>query len=198
MDRVRPQSRRSFRVRLFLVAFVVALLLAVVIPATAFAATAQLTVYATATGTPGSFNVSGHSWISVKNVTTANIQVLGVSISPGYELYMGTWGNQGANTVWWNLEPHYASTLDGRVSITQSLSSSQFSALTTWINGHEFWKLLQNCAWWASSAWNTVSANKVSAGLIPTPSQLKGSIMGKSGWTLNKPWGNWSGTWGHW
>jgi hypothetical protein len=198
LDRPRPQSSRSLRIRLLVIGFVVALLLALAIPAMALAATAQLTVYATATGTASAFNISGHSWISVKNDTTANIQVLGVSISPGYELYMGTYGNQGANTVWWNLEPHNASTYAGRVSLTQSLSSSQFSTLVTWINGHRFWKLLQNCAWWAASAWNTVSTNKVSAGIIPTPSQLKSSIMSKTGWISNKPWGNWSGTWGHW
>ena len=190
------------RLRLLAVLFVLALLVVLVVPATAFAATAQMTVYATSTGSSSALNTSGHAWISIKNTSSADLSVLGFSLKPGSELYLGTYGNlSNGNGLYWSHEPyaatHQGETYTGRVSLTQDISSSQLTTVTNWVKAHNLWTLIGNCSWFAASAWDTVAVNKVSAGrFIPTPSQLKASISSLSGWVLNKPWGTWGSSWG--
>ena len=189
-------------VKLLALVFVLALLVVLVVPATAFAGTAQMSVYAISTGTASALNVSGHAWISVKNTSSTNLTVLGFSLKPGSELYLGTYGNLPlGNGLYWSREPYAATNLGesfaGRASLTQDVSSSQLTTLTSWVKTHNLWTLINNCSWFAAAAWNTVAVNKVSAGwLIPTPSLLKASIMSKTGWVLNKPWGTWGSSWG--
>ena len=143
-----------------------------------------------------------HAWISIKNTSSADLSVLGFSLKPGSELYLGTYGNlSNGNGLYWSHEPyaatHQGETYTGRVSLTQDISSSQLTTLANWVKAHNLWTLIGNCSWFAASAWDTVAATKVSAGrFIPTPSQLKASITSLSGWVLNKPWGTWGSSWG--
>ena len=152
---------------------------------------AELSVYAVRMG-PSSGAGLGHGWITLKNDSSKSIQVLGVWIRPGYTLSVGTWGNKGRDTAWYNLEQSAASSYVARRSRTQSLSSAQFNAVTNWINGHKYWYTWYNCSSFASGAWNSVARYKMS--LITTPTDLYNALYStQGGYVANRSMGVWSG-----
>ncbi len=130
-----------------------------------------------------------HAWISVKNTGRSQIRIAGRSVARGATLYLGTWGNKGPATVYYNLEP-YMRGFDGRLSYTENISDGRVGAFSNWVMANRYWSDIANCSWFASRAWNAFASNQVFAGVWPlwTPAALEQNIRGKRGYQTNRGW----------
>jgi hypothetical protein len=154
------------------------------------AAVAQLTIYADSAAAGSSIlNITGHAFITVKDISAADIDV-GVfsGIAPGKEVSLGTWGDLSQHAgLWYDLEEYFA-VIDGyfntAASLTTKLSASQLSTFNALIPGLDSWSLLSNCSSFASSVWDLFSPIHLSAGLPNTPSGLESSIETHGGYTI--------------
>lgn len=130
------------------------------------------------------YDIGLHSWIVVRNVSDANIVVGKMTIAPGTEIAVGTWGNQSEHVgVWYNLEPYkikYSSGYPGRVSTTCDLTSDKLATLSQFIRNNDSWSRTNNCSAFAESAWNSVASRSISAGIIKTPKTLGENIKQRS------------------
>ena len=152
---------------------------------------AELTIYSCSNSTTSSFNTSGHSYISIKNIGTSDIQIgLLTGISPGKMMSVGTWGTKKEHRgVWYNLEAYLyetANELTNSVSLSMQLTSSQLTTVNNYIKKHDAWSELNNCSCFSSNLWNSVSLFKVDAGIPNTPDALKNSIKRKSKYSYGK------------
>ena len=119
----------------------------------------------------------GHSFLSIENVSDEPIYLSEKKINPGETVAFGTWSILDHFGVWYNVESNYISDYnkyDGRLSVTQSVSSEDISVITEYIKNHDYWTPLTNCSCFALNLWNSVSdtAEKLDASLIYTPSQI--------------------------
>lgn len=158
-------------------------------------AVAELTIYADGNILGSSFLNFGHAFISVKNISSGNINVGGFSgIAPSKTMSIGTWGNTTEDTgLWYDLEEWYAfnrQAFTSAASLTTQLSSSQLSSVNAYIINNDYWSNTTNCSSFASSLWNSVASTKVSAGIPNLPLSLKNSITSQAGYTIGKviPW----------
>lgn len=128
-------------------------------------------------------NFSGHAFITVENLTSNTIKV-GIMNANAYEtVTLGTWGNKSDHKgLWYNLESYFANKgeYNGRVSLSRYTTSNELDTLNSYINSHDSWSALSYCSSFSAGAWNSISQDKLSAGLINTPSNLKGNIKKKS------------------
>jgi hypothetical protein len=141
---------------------------------------AQVRVFADSSGASSILNVSGHAWISVKNISSSNITVGKMTVAPNYTVSIGTWGNKSEHDgLWYNLEAYFVSSgsYTGRASLVANIDSSALATLTSHIVGYDTWSTLNNCSSFAYKAWNKISSTTLSAGVINTPSNLKNSII---------------------
>lgn len=151
---------------------------------------AILTVFADPTtggtgssGTDGSSAFGTHAFITVRNNSSANINVGKFSgIAPGKTMSIGTWGNKSEHKgLWYNLEAYFISkyaSYGPRVSISYGLTSSQLSTLNSFIINNDKWSTLNNCSSFAVKAWNSIATTnyKLSAGTPNTPKKLADNI----------------------
>lgn len=144
---------------------------------------AHVTVFALngndASSSSGAF-WSGHAFITVENLTSSIITVGKMSVPSYGGVSVGTWGNkEGHKGAWYNLEcyfNHSQGAYGGRVSLSETINSNGLGDLSTYINDHDDWALLNNCSTFACGAWNATSSLTLSAGWINTPKELKNSI----------------------
>ena len=131
-----------------------------------------------------------HSWIQVQNIISNPIAVGGLTI-PGFKaVTVGTWNgimNRNHSGIWYGAESACASEFSNGESVylSATLTVAELNRLTAQIrNGaNDTWSLRKNCSYFASKMWNVIatSNNEVSAGLIPTPVNLKNSILENGG-----------------
>lgn len=138
-------------------------------------------VYMTSSFSSGSF--FGHSFIQIKNLYMNNVSIGGISTDYNETITLGTWQNQsGHQGIWYNLESYFYhktiqnSDYNGRVSISEYISSEELDDLNSLIDSKDYWNILYNCSSFASDCWNLFSDRKVDPGLIPTPENLSNSI----------------------
>lgn len=164
---------------------------------TASSDVAILTIYSDPWAINSSSGIGGHSYISVKNVGTSNIQVGNLGgIAPSKTISIGSWGNKTEHSgVWYNLECWYTvmqGEFTSSASLSMPLSASQLTTVNNYIINHDAWSITNNCSYFASNVWNLVcaSSDQVSAGVPPTPMNLYNSINGKSSHVHNLilPW----------
>lgn len=182
-----------------LVAAMLCLVTVLCTTATAFAAEApmasdpaiaEVTIFST-TGdnTIGPINISGHSFIHVKNISTETITVGGLSLGPDIEITFGTFGNiEQHKGMWYNIEAQSAQTggVDGRVSLTTEITKSGLTKLNNAISANDKWSYLAPCSTAAVNIWNAISDTKLSAGTPSTPTALRKSIMSKPGYETDR------------
>lgn len=119
----------------------------------------------------------GHSFLSIKNVSDEPFYLSEKKINPGETVAFGTWSILDHFGVWYNVESNYISDYnkyDGRLSVTQSVSSEDISVITEYIKKHDYWTPLTNCSCFALNLWNSVSdaPELLDVPLIYTPSQI--------------------------
>lgn len=131
-----------------------------------------------------------HSFITVKNISSSNITVGGLSgIAPQKTISVGTWANKSEHKgVWYNLEARLisdsSSMLNGRVSTTYKLTSDNLSTLSKCIKNNDWWYASQPCSYWAGFQWNGLPGTpSLEVGFpISTPKTLADSIKAISGY----------------
>lgn len=128
-----------------------------------------------------------HSFIVVHNLTSNNMTVGHYTVEANGSVTLGTFGNVSQHKgIWYNMEGVY--NVSTHVSVSQYISSSQLNTLNSNVNSSDVWATLNNCSSFASKVWNSISSTDVSAGLVPTPSNLASSIKSKysSSYVLNR------------
>lgn len=137
---------------------------------------AEVTIFSTADpkGSSSLVNDSGHSFISVKNISSSTIGVGKMNVGLGYEITLGTWGNIKQHTgVWYNIESYVMNNIgsyDYLVSLTTTITHSKLDLLNVAIVYTNGWSIGALCSPAAAKLWNTVSDTKLSDG---TPSMPK-------------------------
>ncbi|MCP1182935.1 hypothetical protein [Paenibacillus sp. 1781tsa1] len=130
-------------------------------------------------GSTGS-NWGTHSFITVKNVSSSNISVGGLSgIASNKTISVGTWGNKSENEgIFYNLEAKFISenSYNNRVSRSMYLTQSQLNSVNSYIRSHDSWSSLNNCSSFAVGLWNSVSTDTYTAGFPNTPQNLYNSL----------------------
>lgn len=133
-------------------------------------------------------NFNGHAFITIENLNSNTIKAGKMDVNAYETVSLGTWGNKSQHKgLWYNLESYFANKgeYNGRVSLSRYTTSSELETLNSYINSHDSWSALSNCSSFATGAWNTISSTKLSAGLIDTPSNLKGNIK-KNSFSTNR------------
>ncbi|MCM1568487.1 MAG: hypothetical protein NC081_03455 [Roseburia sp.] len=91
-----------------------------------------------------------HAFLLYQNTSPSAQMLAGVTVQPGQSITIGTYGNKNdGKGVYVNLEAYYAKNYkayNNRVSISKSLSSSQFSTINKTINKNNKWTSTNNCA----------------------------------------------------
>ncbi|WP_339321728.1 hypothetical protein [Paenibacillus sp. FSL W8-0194] len=125
-------------------------------------------------------NWGTHSFITVKNISSSNISVGGLSgIAPNRTISVGTWGNKSEHTgIWYNLEAKFIASggYSGRVSHSMYLTQNQLDSVNSYIRNHDSWGYLNNCSSFAVGLWNSISSDTYTAGSPNTPQNLYYSI----------------------
>ncbi len=144
---------------------------------------AVVTVFATGGGSSSGF-VSGHAFITVKNVSIGTITIGKFSgIANNKTMSIGTWGNKPEHTgLWYDLESYYVfkqAYWPTRNSASYIMTASELATLNNYIVNHDSWTALNNCSSFAAAAWDATVAPSynVSAGFPNTPTNLANSIM---------------------
>ena len=166
-------------------------------------AAAVITIFADGTsGGAGSSGSNGssfgtHTFITVKNVSSQNIQVGKFSgIAPGKSMSLGTWGNKTEHKgLWYNIEAYFIyknGFYANRVSTFYILTASQLATLNSYIINNDYWSLSWNCSSFAVGAWNSAVASsyRLSAGFPNTPASLANNIRATGGYQTGAavPW----------
>lgn len=144
---------------------------------------AILTVFADSTGGSSGY-VSGHAFITVKNVSGSSITIGKLSgIANNKTVSLGTWGNKYEHTgLWYNLESYFVynyGSWSNRKSVSYILTASELSDLNTYVTYNDSWSYLSPCSSFAAAAWNSAvdAGYSLSAGYPSTPANLKSDIM---------------------
>jgi hypothetical protein len=162
--------------------------------ATAVSYVAYVTIFADPTssgggsssGSDGSFDFGTHAFITIKNMSSSNINVGKFSgIAPGKTMSLGTWGNKSEhNGLWYDLESYfvyYNSAYSGRVSVTVAIDQNALNILNSYVINNDYWSTFTNCSSFAVGAWNSFmpSNYNLSAGYPNTPKKLTDNIKSK-------------------
>ena len=151
-------------------------------------AVALLHIYARAEDRgDASINSSGHSFLSVRNVSDHDIEVGGLRIAPDTEMTFSPRGNRWEHTgIWYNLEGYYKRYLAGSYyqniyAVQTSLDQGQLDVVNRNLAKSDHWSAYFNCAAFTESMWNAVCADPLSAGQPYTPENLRNDILAKYG-----------------
>lgn len=108
-----------------------------------------------------SIDLGTHSFVTVKNISTSNITIGGLSgIAPNKTVSLGTWGNKSEHKgLWYNLESKFVnnnSAYGGRVSIGWAITATDLNSLNSFVYNWDKWSLLNPCSSFAVNAWDSV------------------------------------------
>ena len=128
-------------------------------------------------------NTSGHSFITVTNVSGQDIDVGGLLIAPGTSVTIGTRGNRSEHSgVWYDLEGYYKyylsdSYYQNLCGVQVSLDQTQLDTVNRNLARSDHWSALYNCAAFTVAMWNSVCSDKLTAGLPLNPADLKSALL---------------------
>lgn len=149
-------------------------------------AVALLRIYARAEDRgDASINSSGHSFLSVRNVSDHDIEVGGLRIAPDTEMTFSPRGNRWEHTgIWYNLEGYYkyylnASYYQNLYGIQVSLDQSQLDTVNQALANADHWSAIYNCTSFSAGLWNAVCSDTLCAGVPETPADLKADMLRK-------------------
>ena len=149
-------------------------------------AVALLRIYARAEDRgDASINSSGHSFLSVRNVSDHDIEVGGLRIAPDTEMTFSPRGNRWEHTgIWYNLEGYYKYYLSNSYyqnlyGIQVSLDQSQLDTMNQNLAKADHWSAVYNCSAFSTGLWNSVCSDTLSAGDLYTPAALRDDMLAK-------------------
>ncbi len=141
-------------------------------------------------------SMSGHAFIVISNNTYSYINAGGLAIEKGTGITIGTFNfTDKHNGLWYGLEGYRYKIGDDdfedRYSMTMKLTVDQLKKVNEIICKSDTWDVFNNCSTFATNVWNAVALeeDKLNAGKINNPSDLKKSIMNKGDkkYTVNAP-----------
>lgn len=153
-------------------------------------ATLKVKIFAYYNGENSSAFGFGHAFITVENLAY-NEQTFGyATLNVTQGATVGTWGNKSEHKgLWYNLEKHFLiqnkGVYNGIVSLTTYLDENEANVLHAYVRDYDSWSTFNNCSSFAAGAWNLISNEKVTAGLINTPENLANSIKCYSDYKTN-------------
>ena len=144
-------------------------------------AVATLTIYSQTTNNTEPIDISGHSFVAVRNVSDHAIEVGGQEIAPGTGVTIGTRANRPEHEgIWYNLEGYYCHYISAfypnLYSMQVSLDEDGLAVLNQNLTTADHWSTAFNCASFAAGLWNSVCSDHLSAGTPHSPKGLKASI----------------------
>lgn len=136
----------------------------------------------------------GHAFVAITNKTDKDITVGVYTLEAGKSVTLGTYGNKiGHNGLFYDLEAYanlyYSSDFSTYVSLSTELGKSDLTTINKFISKNDNWGFYNNCSYFASGLWNSVSDTKLSAknGLKwNTPTALAKSIIKQGGYEVGK------------
>lgn len=149
-------------------------------------AVATLTIYSQTTNNTEPIDISGHSFVAVRNVSDHAIEVGGQEIAPGTGVTIGTRANRPEHEgIWYNLEGYYCYYISAfypnLYSMQVSLDEDGLAVLNQNLTTADHWSTAFNCASFAAGLWNSVCSDHLSAGTPHSPKGLKASIRSYGG-----------------
>ncbi len=152
---------------------------------------AELTIYS-----DPSYDVAGHAFMSVLNMSNSSIVVGKMSVPSGGGIAIGTWPanyiESGATHkgVYYNRENRIQNVGGGfsssLYSMSMPLTSAQLYTVTTYINSYnDTWEVFDNCSDFAKNTWNSVSSVTLSNGTNHLPMDLAMDIYAAVGYLTN-------------
>lgn len=132
-------------------------------------------------------NTSGHSFLTITNVSEQDINVGGLLIAPDTSITVSTRGNRCEHSgIWYNLEGYYKRYLadsyyQNIYAVQTSLDQGQLDVVNRNLAKSDHWSAYFNCAAFTESMWNAVCADTLSAGQPYTPENLRNDILAKYG-----------------
>lgn len=102
----------------------------------------------------------GHSFISIENISSEDIEIYNLTVPAGETITIGTWCIDKNLGVWFNIESNYIinhNKYDGRYSITTGIGVDDISTINNFISGHDKWGIFKNCSYFAVSLWNEIA-----------------------------------------
>ena len=149
-------------------------------------AVALLRVYARAEDRgDASINSSGHSFLSVRNVSDHDIEVGGLRIAPDTEMTFSPRGNRWEHTgIWYNLEGYYKRYLadsyyQNIYAVQTSLDQGQLDVVNRNLAKSDHWSAYFNCAAFTESMWNAVCADTVGDEVVVFTGHIHRGTMGQ-------------------
>lgn len=130
-------------------------------------------------------NTSGHSFLTITNVSEQDINVGGLLIAPDTSITVSTRGNRCEHSgIWYNLEGYYkyylnASYYQNLYGIQVSLDQSQLDAVNQALANADHWSAIYNCTSFSAGLWNAVCSDTLCAGVPETPADLKADMLRK-------------------
>lgn len=102
-------------------------------------------------------NSLGHSFVTVKNLSTESIYIKDYEITTNDELCFGTWGITDKWGICYDLEPSFIKYYDryfNRVSISIGITKDDVDKINDIIETSDEWTILKNCSYFATKVWN--------------------------------------------
>ena len=130
-------------------------------------------------------NTSGHTFLTITNVSAQEINVGGLLIAPGSSLTVSTRGNRSEHSgIWYNLEGFYkyylnSSYYQNLYAIQVSLDQSQLDTVNQALANADHWSALFNCTSFSVGIWNAVCSDTLCAGVPETPADLKSDMLAR-------------------
>jgi hypothetical protein len=130
-------------------------------------------------------NTSGHSFLTITNVSEQDINVGGLLIAPDTSITVSTRGNRCEHSgIWYNLEGYYkyylnASYYQNLYGIQVSLDQSQLDTVNQALANADHWSAIYNCTSFSAGLWNAVCSDTLCAGVPETPADLKADMLRK-------------------
>jgi len=137
-------------------------------------------------------SLTGHSFLTLKNITDDDLNFRCIEIPPGEELSFGTWAYEKHNGIHYNCESilHSRSKNEfkGRVSLSVPIGIEQYNRIIEYVTYNDMWRPELNCSSFARGLWNSVVASRsplspdpptnypLSAGVANSPYELANSI----------------------
>ncbi len=120
-----------------------------------------ISLYASPVVLPKPTRITGHSWIYIKNTSDNSFYIDDVIVPPGEGISMGTTANpkMGHRGIWINVEgynEHYKE----NVSISGDFYEEDLIYIEDYLEEHDKWNIIYNCAFFSTEIWNNVSAGQ--------------------------------------
>lgn len=134
----------------------------------------------------------GHSFLSLTNTSSSDIELCGKTLSPGEEIYFGAWSLSVHFGIWYNVESNYIefyNKYNGRVSVDKGVTLEEIEKISDFILENDKWSPLNNCSKFAIRLWNSLATDKekLSENFVNTPAKLIEELKTFENYQVNKP-----------